>query len=215
MFPTLALRLRSQSLWMSARTVFTFPTTEWRAYSLLTKTQRLLTSPQNWMQRLRRCLPQQRPNEWFRPRSPRSRIIMSSWKLAQPVHPIVKVEASHLANRNKQITKRNTYQMKTSTQTKPSIVFCHEIWADGSCFSKVIPPLQAEGYEVIAAQYGLDTHTGDVATVKRTLGRVSTPAILVGHSYGGAVITSAGTDDRVVGLAYVARARPDRAPAGH
>src|SRR5260370_19980000 len=113
------------------------------------------------MQRLRRCLPQQRPNEWFRPRSPRSRIIWSSWRLAQPVHPIVKVVASDLTNRNKQITERNTYQMKTSTQTKPSIVFCHGIWADGSCFSKVIPPLQAEGYEVIAAQYGLDTHAGD------------------------------------------------------
>src|ERR1700751_4711517 len=96
-----------------------------------------------------------------------------------------------------------------SKQIKPSIVFCHGIWADGSCFSKVIPPLQAEGYGVVAAQYGLDTHAGDVAAVKRTLGRVSSPAILVGHSYGGAVITSAGTDDRVVGLVYVAAVAPD------
>src|SRR5256885_15833252 len=72
-----------------------------------------------------------------------------------------------------------------SMQTKPSIVFVHGIWADGSSFSKVIPTLRAEGYEVIAAQYGLDTLAGDVATVKRTLGRVSSPAILVGHSYGG------------------------------
>jgi len=88
--------------------------------------------------------------------------------------------------------------------TKPSIVFCHGIWADGSSFSKVIAPLQAEGYEVMAAQYGLDTPEGDVATVKRTLGRVSSPAILVGHSYGGSVITAAGTDDRVVGLVYIA-----------
>ena len=47
--------------------------------------------------------------------------------------------------------------------TKPSIVFCHGIWADASSFSKVIPPLQAEGYEVIAAQYGLDTPESDVA----------------------------------------------------
>jgi len=61
--------------------------------------------------------------------------------------------------------------MNTSTKTKPSIVFCHGIWADGSCFSKVIPALQAEGYEVMAAQYGLDTNEGDVAMVKRTLGR--------------------------------------------
>src|SRR6201997_1801236 len=92
---------------------------------------------------------------------------------------------------------------------KPSIVLCHGIWADGSSFSKVIPPLQAEGYEVIAAQYGLDTPEGDVATVNRTLGRVSSPAILVGHSYGGSVITAAGTDDRVVGLVYIAALGPD------
>jgi len=94
-------------------------------------------------------------------------------------------------------------------RTKPSIVFCHGIWADGSCFSKVIPTLQAEGHEVMAAQYGLDTLAGDVAAVKRTLGRVSSPAILVGHSYGGAVITAAGADDRVAGLVYIAAVAPD------
>src|SRR5271168_2998597 len=93
--------------------------------------------------------------------------------------------------------------------TKPSIVFCHGIWADGSCFNKVIPSLQAEGYEVIAAQYGLDTPEADVAAVKRTLGRVSSPAILVGHSYGGSVITAAGTDDRVAGLIYISALAPD------
>src|SRR6266487_2807284 len=96
-----------------------------------------------------------------------------------------------------------------STETKPSIVFCHGIWADGSCFNKVIPTLQAEGYQVIAAQYGLDTLAGDVATVRRTLGRVGSPAILVGHSYGGSVITAAGTDDRVAGLVYIAALAPD------
>ena len=96
-----------------------------------------------------------------------------------------------------------------SPRGKPSIVFCHGIWADGSCFSKVIPPLQAEGFEVIAAQYGLDTPEDDVATVIRTLGRVGSPAILVGHSYGGSVITAAGTDDRVVGLVYLAALAPD------
>ena len=53
--------------------------------------------------------------------------------------------------------------------SKPSIVFCHGIWADGSCFSKVIPPLQAEGHEVIAAQYNLDTAQGDIDAVIRTL----------------------------------------------
>jgi pimeloyl-ACP methyl ester carboxylesterase len=92
---------------------------------------------------------------------------------------------------------------------KPSIVFCHGIWADGSCFSKVIPALQADGHQCIAAQYALNTTADDVATVKSVLGRVSSPAILVGHSYGGSVITGAGTDDRVVGLVYLAAFAPD------
>jgi pimeloyl-ACP methyl ester carboxylesterase len=96
-----------------------------------------------------------------------------------------------------------------SPQVKPSIVFAHGIWADGSCFSKVIPALQADGYEVIAAQYGLDSNAEDVAATLRTLGRVSSPAILVGHSYGGSVITAAGIDDRVVGLVYIAALGPD------
>jgi pimeloyl-ACP methyl ester carboxylesterase len=96
-----------------------------------------------------------------------------------------------------------------SIQTKPSIVFCHGLWADGSCFSKVIPALQAEGHQVIAAQYALNTVADDVATVRGTLGRVNSPAILVGHSYGGSVITGAGTDNRVAGLVYIAALAPD------
>ena len=96
-----------------------------------------------------------------------------------------------------------------SNQTKPSIVFAHGIWADGSCFSKVIRPLLADGYEVISAQYGLDSLESDVAAVVRALGRVSSPAILVGHSYGGSVITAAGTDNRVSGLVYIAALAPD------
>ena len=96
-----------------------------------------------------------------------------------------------------------------STPTKPSIVFCHGLWADGSCFSKLIVPLQAEGYECIAAQYGLNTTAEDVAVTKARIGRVSSPVILVGHSYGGSVITGAGTDDRVAGLVYIAALAPD------
>jgi pimeloyl-ACP methyl ester carboxylesterase len=96
-----------------------------------------------------------------------------------------------------------------STQRKPSIVFVHGIWADGSSFSKLIPTLQAEGHEVLAGQYGLDTVAGDVDSVKRTLARVTGPVLLVGHSYGGTLITYAGTDPRVAGLVYVAALAPD------
>src|SRR6202158_6617955 len=92
---------------------------------------------------------------------------------------------------------------------KASIVFAHGLWADGSSFSKVIPALQADGHQVVSAQNSLDTLEGDVAAVTRALGRVSRPAILVGPSYGGTVITAAGTDDRVAGLVYIAALAPD------
>lgn len=92
---------------------------------------------------------------------------------------------------------------------KPTIVFCHGVWADGSCFNKVIPALQADGHEVIAVQYGLSSYEDDLATIKRTLNRVGSPAILVGHSYGGATITGAGNDERVAGLVYIAAVAPD------
>jgi pimeloyl-ACP methyl ester carboxylesterase len=93
--------------------------------------------------------------------------------------------------------------------TKPSIVFAHGLWADGSCFSKLIPTLQAEGHDVIASQHGLDSLAGDVAAVKACLARVNSPVILVGHSYGGTLITHAGTDPRVAGLVYIAALAPD------
>jgi len=92
---------------------------------------------------------------------------------------------------------------------KPSIVFAHGLWADGSCFSKVIPPLQAAGHQVVSAQNSLDTLEDDVAAVTHALGRVRSPAILVGHSYGGTVITAEGTDDPVAGLVYIAALAPD------
>lgn len=96
-----------------------------------------------------------------------------------------------------------------SHASKSAVVFCHGVWADGSCFSKVIPALQADGHEVISVQYGLDSFAEDVATIKRTLNRITAPVVLVGHSYGGATITAAGTDDRVVALVYIAAVAPD------
>src|SRR5215472_11919786 len=109
-----------------------------------------------------------------------------------------------------EFTSNQPYKKESKMKgTKASIVFCHGIWADGSCFSRVIPTLQAEGHQCIAAQYDLNTTADDIATVKQALGRVSSPAILVGHSYGGSVITGAGTDERVVGLVYICALAPD------
>src|SRR5579859_812057 len=92
---------------------------------------------------------------------------------------------------------------------KPSIVFAHGLWADGSCFQKLIPALQAEGHQVICSQHGLDSLKGDVECVTRCFGRVSGPVVLVGHSYGGTLITHAGTDPRVAALVYIAALAPD------
>ncbi|MEV5972725.1 alpha/beta hydrolase [Streptomyces sp. NPDC051921] len=93
--------------------------------------------------------------------------------------------------------------------SKPSVVFAHGLWADGSCYSKLIPVLQREGHEVVSAQNPLDSLEGDVDAVRRALARVSAPAVLVGHSWGGFVITAAGNDERVAGLVYLAALAPD------
>jgi pimeloyl-ACP methyl ester carboxylesterase len=95
------------------------------------------------------------------------------------------------------------------TYAKPSIVFAHGLWADGSCFQKLIPTLQAEGHQVICSQHGLDSLKGDVDSVIRCFGRVSAPVVLVGHSYGGTLITHAGTDERVAALVFISALAPD------
>lgn len=92
---------------------------------------------------------------------------------------------------------------------KPSIVFAHGLWADGSCFSKVINLLVADGFEVIATQNHLNTVADDAAAVRTSLGRASGPVVLVGHSYGGTVITAAGTDKRVAALVYICALAPE------
>lgn len=94
--------------------------------------------------------------------------------------------------------------------TKPTIVFAHGLWADGSCFSKVIDLLQADGFECIATQNQLNTVEDDAAAVRTSLSRATnTPVVLVGHSYGGTVITAAGTDENVGALVYICALAPD------
>ncbi|WP_406087104.1 alpha/beta fold hydrolase [Kitasatospora purpeofusca] len=93
--------------------------------------------------------------------------------------------------------------------TKASIVFAHGLWADGSCFNKLVPALQAEGHTVASSQHGLDSLAGDVACVTRSIDHVPGPVVLVGHSYGGTLITKAGVHDRVGALVYIAALAPD------
>jgi pimeloyl-ACP methyl ester carboxylesterase len=91
-----------------------------------------------------------------------------------------------------------------------NIVLVHGAWVDGSSWSKVIPLLESKGFNVTAVQLSLASFADDVATTKRALALEDGPVLLVGHSYGGAVITEAGNDPRVAGLVYVAAVAPDQ-----
>jgi pimeloyl-ACP methyl ester carboxylesterase len=96
-----------------------------------------------------------------------------------------------------------------SEQAKPTIVFAHGLWADGSCYSKIIPHLLADGFQVISTQNHLDTVADDAAAVRTSFARAHGPIVLVGHSYGGTVITAAGTDERVAALVYICAFAPE------
>ena len=98
----------------------------------------------------------------------------------------------------------------TNATTKPNIILVHGSWVDGSFWSKVIPILQNEGHRVIGAQLPLQSLADDVATVERAIELVGGPTILVGHSYGGIVISNAGyNNSNVTGLVYLAAFAPD------
>lgn len=92
---------------------------------------------------------------------------------------------------------------------KASVVFIHGAFADGSSWNKVIPLLQAKGLEVIAVQNPLSSLADDVAAARRAIAAAKGPVVLVGHSWGGTVITEAGSDPKVKTLVYVAAAAND------
>ena len=87
----------------------------------------------------------------------------------------------------------------------PNIVLVHGAWADGSSWSAVVERLQAEGYSVVAPQFPETSLADDVARLRQVLNRQSGPTIVVGHSYGGQIMTALGDDaPNVVGLVYIA-----------
>jgi pimeloyl-ACP methyl ester carboxylesterase len=91
----------------------------------------------------------------------------------------------------------------------PSIVLVHGAFADGSSWDRVVPLLQAKGYTVVSLHEPLTSLAEDVAATRRAIDAQPGDVVLVGHSYGGAVITEAGNDPQVKSLVYVAAFGPD------
>jgi pimeloyl-ACP methyl ester carboxylesterase len=101
--------------------------------------------------------------------------------------------------------------MSTNPQegSQPTVVLVHGGFADGSGWRGVYDLLRQDGYEVRIVQEPNLSHQGDVAATKMIIGAQSEPVVLVGHSYGGAVITEAGNDPKVAALVYIAGFAPD------
>lgn len=89
------------------------------------------------------------------------------------------------------------------------ILFVHGAWANSSAWDKVLPLIDAAGLKGTAVSLSLTSLSDDVATVKRAIALIDEPLLLVGHSYGGVVITEAGSDAKVAGLVFVAAFAPD------
>jgi pimeloyl-ACP methyl ester carboxylesterase len=92
---------------------------------------------------------------------------------------------------------------------KPTIVLVHGFWGGAAHWAKVIPILVRKGYYVHAVENPLTSLADDAERTRKMIAAQKGPVLLVGHSYGGAVITEAGNHDNVVGLVYIAAFAPD------
>jgi len=92
-----------------------------------------------------------------------------------------------------------------SNKSETSVIFIHGAWADGSSWGAVIEQLQARGYKVTAPQFPFTSLADDLARLRQVLALQDGPTVLVGHSYGGQIMTALGTDaPNVAGLVYIA-----------
>lgn len=111
---------------------------------------------------------------------------------------------------NKTLMKPEVTTGMATAGNNTNIILVHGGWADGSSWGKVISVLKNAGHRVIAVQLPLHSLTDDVKTVKRAVELIGEPTILVGHSYGGEVITNAAYNNpNVTGLVYIAAFAPD------
>jgi len=100
--------------------------------------------------------------------------------------------------------------MQSKNGNQPTVVLVHGGFVDGSGWEGVYNSLRKDGYTVSVVQNPTISLADDVATTKRTISAQDGPVVLVGHSYGGVVVTEAGNDPKVVGLVYIAAFAPDQ-----
>jgi len=111
---------------------------------------------------------------------------------------------------NKTLIQPQATQNMSANTNSTNIVLVHGGWADGSGWNKLVPSLWKAGHQVIAVQLPTHSLADDVETVKRAIGHIGGPVTLVGHSYGGEVITNAAYNNpNVTGLVYIAAFAPD------
>ncbi|MGA6989657.1 MAG: alpha/beta hydrolase [Nitrososphaeraceae archaeon] len=150
-------------------------------------------------------------NETFRIQSKQKVLILLCLSIAITTGLASTTYSGFATSENKTLMQpQGTQGMSNTTSNTTNIVLVHGGWADGSGWSKQIPNLEKAGHKVIAVQLPLHSLSDDVETVKRAIEHIGGPVTLVGHSYGGAVITNAAYNNpNVTGLVYVAAFAPD------
>jgi pimeloyl-ACP methyl ester carboxylesterase len=118
-------------------------------------------------------------------------------------------QAAHLTAQSQSRSQQNAGGGAPRSAARPTIVLVHGGFVDGSGWAGVFEILRKDGYNVAIVQNPTISLAGDVAAARSVINAQAGPVILVGHSYGGAVITEAGNDPKVVGLVYITAFAPD------
>ena len=152
-------------------------------------------------------------NEMYEVRSKQKTLILLCLGVAITIG-LTSTTYSGFATENNTLMQPGVTQNMSNTTNATNIVLVHGGWADGSGWNKQIPILRDAGHKVIAVQLPTQSLSEDVETVKRAINYIGGPVTLVGHSYGGAVITNAAHNNpNVTGLVYIAAFAPDEGQA--
>jgi pimeloyl-ACP methyl ester carboxylesterase len=150
-----------------------------------------------------------RINEMYETRPKQNTLILLCLGIAITIG-LTSTTYSGFATENNTLMQPGVTQNMSNTTNATNIVLVHGGWADGSGWNKQVPILRDAGHKVIAVQLPTQSLSEDVETVKRAINHIGGPVTLVGHSYGGAVITNAAYNNpNVTGLVYIAAFAPD------